>query len=438
MRSAALFLALLAAGVLIALLFIWSDDSLLVLTASIVALFTLFALFEFRPWEKRFGSRSATKREALDETTNDADEKDAGHSTRVRHQTTDTPSSNTLSSDALGSDALGSDAPSADIDPTVPDSPTATNSFLRQMPTVGGGSATATGSRIQRFDERPVDERPGDDGDGDTERARTQIWRVKFDATSDDRGLSGVPVGGRRLHHWSWSQIEDIGADLCEEMAGTKPASRLALQLDLSSPLAPGQSTVAYVGFGPHQQPDDVIDDAFEAWRSSKIPQSRVYELSAEEQLTMLADHFGAAEVIGHGWSSRIGIDTNDPGLMLDTVCDELEEGGALCRVDHRVEPDELLDLFDTLFQVRALDVLLQTEADDIETAVGDRTGFPLVQAAHRSFEWIAEDRDHHPAYIDRGGADYLVGLVPLEVADDWDGQTVGDGMGWVTLRPPT
>lgn len=387
MRSAALFLALLAAGVLIVLVYLWSGESTPVLVLSIVTLFAVLALIEWRPWKVSLKpgvarpparSRRAERRRAA--------------------------------------------AAEAEADADVEVAPRG-----EPMRTVSGRSDRAAGRQGRGgFGSR-------DRGRGEPEPVRTPVWRAKFDITTDERGVSGVPVGERTPQLWAWSQIDDIGADRCEEVAGTKPVSKLGLRLDFPNLRNPEEPAVAMVAFGPHQTPDEVVVDVRRAWRESKIPRSRLHDMSSEERTRLMADHFGADDL-----SSEVGLVSDDVGVMYDTVRAILLASDALRRIDAQLSPDELLDAYDRLLRANRVEGLTEEEADELLVDVTTQSGFELVEATHRSFDWLAEERGRRVAFVDDGGEDYLMGLVPAESADDWDGQTVGDGAGRITLDPPT
>lgn len=121
------------------------------------------------------------------------------------------------------------------------------------------------------------------------------------------------------------------------------------------------------------------------------------------------------------------------PELLYQEIRRALLSSGELCRLAADATFDEVLDGFDGLLEANGTDPLSRSEADELAAADGpDR-----VASLHWTLDWVAEQRGYRVAFIDHGGDDYLLGLVPANSADDWDGQTVGSGSARIVLDLP-
>ncbi len=389
MRSVGNFFGLLATGVLIVLIYIWSGESLVALVLAIVTLFAVAAIIEWKPW-------------AVDP----------------------------------GTEVFGP---------------------LRHPHPRSAAAKPSTAGRS------PTSKRP--------------VWRSRFDITWDARGVSGVAVGKVAPQLWSWSQIDDISQAWCEDepmVAGAKdngepdggsdaqppaqgPEERVALCLDFPSLRNPEEPEQAPVMFGPAQDPDPLVTELRAAWRDSKISRSRFYDLSPGERTQIFAESVGfPAEVMST-------LNMRSPALLYQELRKALLAGGELCRISSDAEPDDLLDRFDGLLEANRVDPLSRTEAEELQAAAGPNaatpdagapdTGTPNIMASlHWTLDWVAEQRGLRLVFLDQvgparpgsaapdhgGPRDYLVGLIPAESADDWDGQTIGSGSTRVLLDPPS
>ncbi len=347
MRSAGLFFGLLAAGVVMVVVYIRSGESLAVLILSIVSLFAVVAIVQWRPWD-------------LD---------------AIRHAA------------------------------------------------AGPGRSVTTGRRRGR---------QGAAGAGHGS-ARAPVWRSGFDVTWDARGISGVAVGAKAPRLWSWSQIDDISHGWHRNaVAGRAAEERVALRLDFPSLRNPEEPAEAWVTLGPGQDPADVVPLARAAWRETKVTQSRFYDLSPEERTWQLADQLGR-----HTIDLR-PVDSSPESLYRE-IRSELLSAGELCQLRPDASLAEVLDGFDGLLEVNGAEPISRSEADELEEAGGDpAAGDDLVAWLHGTLDGIAEQRGYRVAFIDQGGDDYLVGLVPADWADDWDGQWVGSGNARIVLDVPS
>ncbi len=348
-----MFIALMATGILIVMIYIWSGESIAALIMSIVTLFAVLAIVEWRPWAIDGEAEPLFNR--------------AGRTGRV---------------------------------------------------TVGRSDRPAATER----------------------RSADPVWRSEFDITWDRRGVSGVAIGKRAPQLWSWSQIDDISQAWCQDSdpgPGSSPGAdvdrrdvaeeRIGLCLDFPSLRNPEEPTTAQVMFGPDQHPDEIVPRLRAAWRDSKVTQSRFYDLSSEERTRRMADDFGAG-VIDLTDSPR------SPELLYQEVRRALLSSGELCRLAPDATFDDVLDGFDRLLEANDVELLTRSEADELAAADGaDR-----VASLHWTLDWVAEQRGFRLAFIDQGGEDYLLGLVPAHSADDWDGQTIGSGKARVVLDLPS
>lgn len=348
-RSVATFTALMVTGVLIVLIYIRSGESLVALALSLITLFVVLGLWQWRPW-------------ALDGSTRR-----------------------------------------------------------------GAGAGATLLDRSEPIASAPVDGPP--------------CWRCPMDITWDDRGVSGVALGARAPQLWSWSQIDDIGEDWCT--ADHDPADpggeRLAFRLDFPDLRNPEEPAQAWVRYGRNQDPEQVKVEARAAWRDSKMRRSRFFDLTAQERTLQLVEHL-ASEQLDVSDSPR------SPEVLYQEVRRELLSGGELCRLSGDAPFDDVLDAFDGMLAANRVDGITQDEADELAACDGrDR-----IAALHWMLDSIVEERGLRVVFLDDGPPggrnrsrssgvmDYLLGLVPAAVADDWDGQMVGSGSARVVLDRPT
>lgn len=327
----------MATGILMVLVYLWSGESVTALVLSIVTLFAVLAIIQWKPWEAGLGEP-------------------------------------------------------------------------------GDGSARAVTGRTSLIERN----------DGD-------VWRSTFDITWDLRGVSGVALGARAPQMWAWSRIDDISHDWCPPIDGggadddeAEPMERVGLRLDFPDLRNPEEPAHAWVMFGPDQAPDEVVTGARIAWRESKITQSRFHDLSSQERTLRLADHFARSPIDLTGAA-------HSPELLYQEIRRALLASGELVRLAPDTNFDDALDAFDLLLEANGADLLSQSEADELAAADGPNR----VASLHWTLDWAAEQRGFRVAFIDQGGEDYLLGLVPAGSADDWDGQTVGSGSTRVVLDLP-
>lgn len=373
----------MAIGVLIVLIYIWSGESLVALVFSVITLFAVAAIVEWKPW-------------AVDP----------------------------------GTELFGA---------------------LRQPP----GKATHASSRNGAAK-----------GPGSGAAESRPVWRSRFDITWDTRGVSGVAVGKVAPQLWSWSQIDDISQAWVEDESpvshgdsadtdtgngtGTntdsqqQPKERVALCLDFPSLRNPEEPEQAPVMFGPSQDPEQVVVGLRSAWRESKITQSRFHDLSPAERTQIFAEH------LGYPAEAMRTLNSQSPTLLYQGLRKALLAGGELCRISSDADLDEVLDRFDGLLEANEVDPLSRSEAEELQAA-DQPGGRDRMAALHWTLDWVAEQRGLRLAFIDQLGPgspevqssaddqqrDYLVGLIPAQSADDWDGQTIGSGSTRVLLDPP-
>lgn len=346
-----MFLALMATGVFIVMIYIWSGESIAALILSIMTLFAALAIYEWKPWAVDGGVDRLASR---------------GERATVRSR-------------------------------------------------VGANRSPRTEA---------------------AHRGPNPVWRSRFDITWDQRGVSGVSLGGRAPQLWSWSQVDDISQAWCtaideqdkeEKEVDDGIDERIGLCLDFPSLRNPEEPVQAQVMFGPSQDPDTVLTGLRAAWRDSKVTRSRLYDLSPEQRTRRMADDFA-------GQTIDLTDAGQSPELLYQEIRRALLSGGELCRLLPDTEFDEVLDCFDRLLEANGVEALSQAEAEELSAADGpDR-----VASLHWTLDWVAEQRGFRMAFIDHGGEDYLIGLVAAQSADDWDGQTIGSGKARVVLDLPT
>lgn len=263
------------------------------------------------------------------------------------------------------------------------------------------------------------------------------VWRCDHDIAWDARGLSGVPVGEQAAQLWPWSQIDDVSRDWCSISLPTddlaKADERVALRLDFPNPQDAEEPATAFAALGPRQDPELVVRRVREAWRDYKVTKSRLYHLSPGDRTVRLAAELGAGEI-----DLREPVDA--PDELLDELRRQLLDRGELCRVDLVGDVEDILDEVDQLLTVKGVEPLTDDEADELLAMRGDNR----IEAIVWSLDWAAEQRGYRLAFLDqlRPQAEqatgvHLVGLLPAEAAEDWDGQTVGGGTTRITLDLP-
>ncbi|MGB5759152.1 MAG: hypothetical protein WBM50_19730, partial [Acidimicrobiales bacterium] len=308
MRSAARFIAMLATGVLIMMIYIWSGESVAALIMAIVTLFAVVAIIEWKPW-------------AVDGD----DHQPPGWSKR----STGWAGAGTGAASAPDHPrSEGDDSPDpvwrSEVDITCDDR---------------GVSGVAIGERAPRLWSwlQIVDIQ--------------QVWYTWAD---------GDPVGELR------NRPEPEEGEAAEAAGADDVASGERIGLCLSFPMHrnPEKPAEAGIMFGPDQDPDTVVHDLRSAWRRSKVAKSRFYDLTLEERTREMAQHFGANVI-------DLRVPTRSPELLYQEVRRSLLAGGRLCRLAPDAPFDEVLDRFDGLLEANAADPLTRAEADALAAADG-------------------------------------------------------------------
>jgi len=246
-----------------------------------------------------------------------------------------------------------------------------------------------------------------------------------YDITYDQRGLSGVPEGEQGPQLWAWSQIDDILID--DRYDGQLPSLRLSFP-NLRDPSEPAH---AWVQFGPDQDPDSVLHEARTAFRDSKIPKSSLYALPSAERTWHLAEAM-----------SPIQIDLSDradsASYLYREIRNGLEATGSLVAVRDDSPFGEIIETFDGLLIANGLSPMADKEHAEL-VEIGSEASFAEL---HWTLDWFAEQRGARIAFLDESyegqhRTEYLLGLIPAQLADEWDGQTVGARAAQVVLDIP-
>lgn len=375
-------MALLSAGVLIVLVYIWSGESIPVLVLSIVTLFAVLFLMEWRPWDPEnasgpFASREGSEKPSRSRNTGRDRNEPADRTARGRN---------------------GAEGP---------------DDATQRTRSKAGAPGENRAGRKQLPAPPPA-----------RSRKRPTVARADLDVTWDDRGVSGVPVGQRAPRMWSWASIDEVGAEVLPDRNHGRP-TRTALRIDLPDAKDPMEPVVAWLSFGPEQVPDEAVESIKLAWRSSKRQRSELSTLSAEDRTRRLADDLSVEKI-------RVPSVAGSPDLLYQELRSTLLATRSLRPVAADAELDLLLDAFDELLAANDMHGLTRHEVRDLEA---DRKA-PL-DAVHQALDAIAEQRGSRLIVIDNGGAEFLFGLVPADRADDWDGQEIGDGSQRVLLDLP-
>ena len=255
-------------------------------------------------------------------------------------------------------------------------------------------------------------------------RPRSVVARAEMPITWDDRGVSGVPVGARAPQMWGWARIDEIV--VARPPGGpTSTADRLALRIDVPDARDPNEPAVAWLAFGPDQQPREVEMALRRAWRAAKTRRSPLSNLSIEDRTRRLAADLSIEPI-------RVPSVAGSPELLYQEIRSKLLATRSLRPIRDEAELDELLDSFDELLDANDMHGLTRSEVRDLEA---DGTG--SRPAVYRSLDAIAEQRGGRMVIIDHGGPDHLIGLIPADRADDWDGQEVGDAPHRILLHLP-
>lgn len=272
-----------------------------------------------------------------------------------------------------------------------------------------------------------------------TAPSTSPIWRTKYDITWDGRGVSGVSVGKVAPQLWSWSQIDDISQAWYDD--------QIALCLDFPSLRNPEEPEQAPVMFGPTQDPDDTVSSLRSAWRESKVGHSRYHDLEPAERTRLFGEH------LGFPTSGLESLQMRSPALLYQELRRALLAGNHLSRISPDASLDEVLIRFDRLLNANDVDPLSQDEGHELRASVGEaNSGSDLIAALHWTLDWVAEQRGLRLVFVDQGGpvgpggerlgsgdaGDYLIGLIPADEADHWDGQAIGGGSTQVLLDPPS
>lgn len=380
MRKITTFAALMAAGVLIVLIYVWSGESLVALLASLAALMAGALLID-----------------------------------RLREPTEGSEVGSGGGLAAMWGTARQRLAPMLGDD--------------HEAAAVGGQGAGGDGSaghkRGAADGGRPAPPPPL------TRSERGQAWRSQFDVTFDAQGLSGVTVGSEAPQTWRWEQIDDVGHDLYRAVDSDGSADeRVALRLDIPDQDDPTEPASVMVTLGPQQQLAEVVARLRAAWQADKRASSRLENLPPLQRTRLLAEHLGGTDIL----ATMPTTTGQSADAFHQQVRRELLAEGWLYRLNATRSFDDLLDAYEGLLEASGLEPIDQSEFDRFTAAEADGVD---GSALHRALDSTAEKRGFRIVYLDDGSGDLMMGLIPDETVDDWDGQTVGAGNVKVVTEPP-
>lgn len=262
-------------------------------------------------------------------------------------------------------------------------------------------------------------------------RAGTDSSFTAYNITCDKRGISGVPEGEQAPQLWAWSQIDDILID--DRYDGQLPSLRLSFP-NLRDPAEPAH---AWIRFGPDQDPDSVLHQARLELRDAKIPKSSLYGLPPEERTWHLAKAMSSTEI-------NISDQVESARSLYEQIRGGLAASGSLVNVRYDAPVRHIVKTIDALFIANGLLPMSREEKAEL-AEIGPEASFAEL---HWTLDWFAEQQGARIAFLDeqrdfdngehgRSDADYLVGLIPAQLADEWDGQMVGANAAQVVLDMP-
>lgn len=296
-RSVGLFLALLTAGVCIVLVFIWSGESIPILIMSIVTLFVVLYLLEYRPWaaDGPPGRRSADRRGGAagtrsgDGRTSTPDRHGAGFTssrptTTGRHRAIDRsdrqptrarpePTEDVESDESTGGgmragpgrttarrDPLPTrpghrirettsatvSAPTSEADPTSPGESSAVAPGDEPMTSTTGRSTAGPSGQHGAGEDAPP-RKPG-------------VARGQVDVVWDAEGLSGAVAGRGEVRRWTWSAVDTMAIAVIPGSGDHGDRERVGLRIDLRTVDSDaGEEPTAWVIYGPSQSPREIV-----------------------------------------------------------------------------------------------------------------------------------------------------------------------------------
>jgi hypothetical protein len=377
----------MVSGVIIVLIYLWSDESLVALAASLIVLLVGALLVDRLGDGDDPGGMLATARARLAPMF------------------------------AGGDPDTDSDT-GANTDPT-PDPGTAEGEPGTGTGTRSDGAATAA--------DRPP--RPLSRGE------RGPAWRCRFDVTWDDDGLSGVPIGADGPQTWRWDDIDDISSEQAKAVdVDGEVAERLALRLDLPDEKDPTEPRATMVMLGLAQELAVTVDGARQVWTANRTIRSRLEAMTPAERTRLFAGHLGGANIV----ATLSPDDTITADALFHQIRRELLAEGWLYRTAVSGSFDDLVDAFEGLLEASGLEPIEQAEFDRLAEA--DR--HPKPERLHQALDASAERRGFRIVYVDDGSDERLMGLVPDDTIDDWDGQPLGSDQATVVTarrlsRPP-
>ena len=377
-RSAGTFATILAVGVLIVLIYQWSGDSIIVLIMSLLTLFALLALWDRKPWQ-------------------------------------------VVPDDEDWSGNRGRRDPNANFDNRVSDDTHDSNEIHD-----GNAShdSSDTGTERQPHEEADrVDQVPAHDAP--PARPLTEdspLWRCRFDIGVDQDGVSGLALGEREPRHWPWDLVTSAGVGWSAAIAeGDRVEERVGLHLGLTG------EPQAQLMFGAGQHPGAVLGAVRRGIQAARIERSRFHSLSPAERTRQLANALSPDPI-------NLTKDILSPELLYQDARRTLLTNRTLRRVSRDASAEQILVAFEQLLAAHETVALDDQELGPMGAAADRGDSETVYLGADRA----AETRGYRLAFIQHGGDDHLLGLLAIDDASDWDGQTVGSGLTTVSLDPPT
>lgn len=382
---------------LIVLIYQWSGDSIIVLIMSLLSLFALLALWDRKPWQvaPEDGEWADTDR------SGNGGAADRGWANR----------------DAVAGGTDHHGAAALDNEEERVDEP---------------------GEHAGPPEEEPPVVRPVTED--------SPVWRSRFDIGLDQSGVTGLALGQREPQLWPWDAVASAGigwsaaiaeGDAVEERVGLHlgltagPATGVAGPTGLPGTAAgPNNGTgveVAQLMFGAEQRPGAVLSAVRRGMEAARIQRSRFHRLSPAERTRQLANALSPDPI-------SLTKHIRSPELLYQDARRALLTNRTLRRISRDADADQILNAFEQLLTAHGAMDLDEAELGPLGAAADRGDSETVYLGADRA----AETRGYRLAFVQHGGDDHLLGLLAIDDANDWDGQSVGSGLTTVTLTPPT
>lgn len=256
------------------------------------------------------------------------------------------------------------------------------------------------------------------------------LWRCRFDVRLNEEGVTGLALGQSEPQLWPWEAITSAKAGWSKAIAdGENIEERVGLHLLYVTPEQDGvePSELAQLMFGAEQRPDVVVYAIEQGITTARIRRSRFHDLSPAERTRQLAKALSPNQI-------NLTKNVRSPELLYQEARRALLANRTLRRISRDANAEQVLVAFEQLLAAHQADELTETELGPLGAAADNGDIASVYKIGGR----IAQDRGYRLAFVHHGGEDHLLGLLVMDDAPDWDGQTIGSGLNTVSLAPPT